>query len=90
MEGALRSVSNDDGHGESMGQHQRTTARLNTNMDPDLQHRLDIRRAMGHGTKTQQLDEATRIYLALFEGYGEVTPKQLDAMERLLEKKRKH
>ncbi len=35
---------------------ERKSYRLNTNMDLELQKKLDMRRALGYGTKTDQLD----------------------------------
>ena len=59
--------------------------RLNTHVRDDLQRRLDHRRAEGFGTKTDQVNEAVAIYLAIFEDYGSLTPEQRRLMKKKLD-----
>ncbi len=51
-------------------------ARLNTYVREELNRRLDHRRADGFGTKTDQVEKAIQVYLAIFDGYGALTIEQ--------------
>lgn len=68
-------MPDEDKHIANLGE-QHELVRLNTYIRKDLDRQLALGRVYGHGTKGSQANDAVRIYLALFRGYGDLTPEE--------------
>jgi hypothetical protein len=78
-------IKQEEEHIADLGsQHEKV--RLNTYVDEELNRRLDHRRADKRGTKTVQVEEALRMYLAIFDGYGDLTIEQRRAVREYLDR----
>lgn len=70
----------------SAGITQHELPQLNTCIPEAQNRRLDHRRADGFGIKVEQGEDAIQIYIAIFNGYGDLTVEQCEAIREYLDR----